>query len=79
MVPRLQFDDMWSTLASAEVEKYARSAGDKTPERSFDVVNFYVFSAAEMPNGSKKNYAIPADKAPASIIALAKEFRAYAK
>ena len=79
MVSRPQFDKMWSTLVSAGVEEYARSADDKTPERSFDVVNYYVFSAAEMPHGSKKNYAVPADKAPASIAVLAKQFRGYAK
>ena len=79
MVSRPQFDKMWSTLRSAGVEKYAKSAGDKLPERKFDAVNYYVFSAAEMPHGFKKNYAIPSDKAPPSLVALAKQLRGYAK
>jgi hypothetical protein len=78
-VSQAQFDKMWSTLLSAGVEKYARSAGDNLPERRFDAVNYYVFSAAEMPRGFKKNYAIPNGKAPPSLVALAKQFRGYAK
>ena len=79
MVSRQQFDKMWSTLRSAGVEKYAKSAGDEQPERKFDAVNYYVFSAAEMPHGFKKNYAVPNDKVPPSLGALAKQLRGYAK
>jgi hypothetical protein len=74
-----QFDKMWSTLVAAGIENHARSDGDKTPERSYDAVNYYVFSTAEMPHGSKKNYAVPVGKAPASIVALANQLRDYAK
>jgi hypothetical protein len=49
MVSRAQFDKRWSTLMSAGVEKYAKASGDKQPERRFNAVNYYVFSAAEMP------------------------------
>src|SRR6266478_8886765 len=75
MISRPQFDKMWSKLLSARVEKYARYAGDKQPERRFDALNYCVFSAAEMPQGWKKNYAVPNSKAPPALLALATQFR----
>ncbi len=79
MISRAQFDKMWSTLMSAGVEKYARHAGAKEPERMYDALNYCVFAAAEMPRGWKKNYAVPIRKAPPALLALAKQFRSYAK
>lgn len=72
MVSRAQFDKMWSTLMSAGVEKYARYAGAKEPERTYDALNYCVFAAAQMPRGWKKNYVVPFSKAPPALLALAK-------
>ena len=79
MVSRAQFDKMWSTLMSAGVERYAKYAGDKQPERTYDTLNYCVFAAAEMPRGWKKSYAVPNTKTPQALNALAKQFRSYAK
>jgi len=79
MISRAQFNKMWSTLMSAGVEKYARYAGAKEPERNYNAVNYCVFAAAQMPRGWKKNYAVPTGKAPPALLALAKQFRSYAK
>jgi hypothetical protein len=79
MVSRAQFDKMWSTLMSAGVEKYARYAGAKEPERTYDAMNYCIFAAAQMPRGWKKSYAVPTNKAPPPLLALAKQFRSYAK
>jgi hypothetical protein len=75
-VSQAQFDKMWSTLMSSGAQNYA---GDEKSHRKFDAVNYYVFSAAEMPNGWKKNYAIPKSKASPALVALAARFRGYAK
>ncbi len=76
MVSRSRFNEMWSTLMSAGVEKYA---GDEKANRRYDATNYCVFSAAEMPHGWKKNYAVPNSKAPPALLALAKQFRGYAE
>lgn len=78
-VSRAQFEKMWSTLTSAGAEEYAKYAGDQKADRTYDAVNYYVFSAALMPHGWKKNYAIPSSKAPSALVDLAKQFRAFAK
>jgi len=79
MVSRAQFDKMWATLMSAGVERYAKYAGDKQPERTYDALNYCVFAAAEMPRGWKKSYAVPHAKTPPALIALAKQLRGYAR
>ena len=79
MVSRSQFDKMWSALMSARVDKYVKYAGDKQRERTYDALNYCVFAAAEMPAGWKKSYAVPNAKTPSALIALAKQFRSYAK
>jgi hypothetical protein len=79
MISRAEFDKMWSTLMSAGVERYARYAGAKEPERKYDTLNYCVFAAAQMPRGWKKSYAVPTSKAPPALFALAKQFRSYAK
>jgi hypothetical protein len=75
-ISRSQFNDMRRTLMSSGAQKYA---GDEKSDRRFDAVNYYVFSAAEMPHDWKKNYAVPSDNASRTLIALAKQFRGYAK
>jgi hypothetical protein len=75
-VSEVQVNKMWSTLMASGAEKFARG---ESSSQKFDPVNYYVFSAAYMPKGTMKNFAVPKDKASPSLIALASDLRAYAK
>jgi hypothetical protein len=72
-VSRGQFEKMWSTLMSSEAVKYD---GDAKRSMSFDAVSYYVFSAGHR---ASTNYAVPTSKASPALVALAEQFRAYAK
>jgi hypothetical protein len=73
-VTNAEFEKMWSTLMSSEVDKYT---GESKPNRTFDAMTNYVFSAGY--GGKGKNYAVPTIKASPPIVALATQLRAYAK
>jgi hypothetical protein len=75
-VSQAEFDKMWKTLMTSGVERYA---GDETSKRTFDAVNYYLFSVSEMPEGKKTNYVIPKSKTAPPLIALADHLRGYAK
>jgi len=69
-----EFDKMWATVMSTEAKKYA---GGSNPNRISECVTNYVFSVGYV--GRSTNYAIPTVKASPAIVALATQFRAYAK
>jgi hypothetical protein len=69
-----EFEKMWTTLMSTDAEKYA---GTSNPNRTFDAVSCYVFSAGY--GGKGTHYAIPTTKASPPLVALATQFRSYAK
>ena len=72
-VSRKEFEQSWHALQSGGVEKFAGPAN-----RAFDATRNYVFSIAHMPNGAKKNYVIPKDRASRGLVSLARQFEAYA-
>jgi hypothetical protein len=75
-VSQEQFEEMWSILMSGEASKYA---GGGNANRSFDTMNFYVFSAGIMPHGTNTNFVIPTNAASPALVALATQFRAFAQ
>ena len=71
-----QFERMWRTLQSPDLEKFA-SGG--SPSRMFDATSNYVFSIGYMPNGKKTNFVVPKARASAPLISLARQLKAYAQ
>jgi hypothetical protein len=69
-----QFEQVWLALHSSGAEKFAGTAN-----RTFDAAKNYVFSVAHMPNGSKTNFVVPKTRASGALIALARQFEAYAR
>jgi hypothetical protein len=69
-----EFERIWSVapeLAPFEHKKDSPTKGDP--------LNLYVFATAEMPNGEKKTFIVPKDRAPKLVIEVVREIRAYVR
>jgi hypothetical protein len=78
-VSKAQFESMWTTLMSSDMNQYARD--EKSVNLITGLVGYgghYLFSV-HMADGTKKYYAVPRDKASPHLAELAAQLRAYAR
>jgi hypothetical protein len=78
-VSKAQFESMWTTLMSSDMNQYARD--EKSVNLMTALVGYaahYVFSV-HMADGTKKHYVVAKDKASPRLAELAAQLRAYAR
>ena len=73
-ISKLEFDHIWSALTSSELKQFERKQGSSS---EIETLNYYVFTTAHLPDGEKKMFVVPKDRAPKSVAELVREIRAY--
>jgi hypothetical protein len=75
-VSRQQFDQTWQKLQSSGAEKFAVPESEKG---LFDPAKNYLFTITDGPNGSQTDFVVPKTRASRALVALARQFEAYAR
>ena len=75
-MPRPEFDKMWSTITSPNLQKYAV---DQKSHGKFDMTNSYVFVVTRDVGKLGVTYVIPKNQASQTVAAIAAQLRGYAK
>jgi hypothetical protein len=78
-VSKAEFESMWTTLMSTDMDQYARN--EKSVNLLTALVGYaahYIFTV-HMADGTKKYYAVPKDEASRRLAALAAQLRAYTR
>jgi hypothetical protein len=73
-ISKLEFDHIWSALTASELKQFERKQGSSS---EIETLNYYVFTTAYLPDGEKKMFVVPKDRAPKSVAELVREIRAY--
>lgn len=74
-ISKSEFDHLWSALTdSSELKQFERKEGSSS---EIDTLNYHVFTTAYLPDGEKKMFVVPKDRAPKSVAELVREIRAY--
>ena len=71
-VSKQEFEHIWSVARELALFEHKKDSSAEA-----DALNYYVFATAEMPDGEKKAFVVPKDRASKSVIELVREIRAY--